>query len=90
MKFRKDQGVLKVPPMGALEAASLVTSEGSQILLGVMHIDDLVRERKKNPKARAWPMYVALALGAHEVHLWPVPHKAGEIKLRYYPPMEEI
>lgn len=90
MKFRKGQKVLHVPPMGALEGANLVTDGGSQIALGVMHIDDLVKERKRNPEERAWPMYVALALGAHEVHLWPIPHKSGELKLRYYPPMEEI
>jgi len=90
MKFRKDQGVVKVPPMGLLDSVNLIAPSGAQIMLGVMHIDDLVKERKKNPKARAYPMYVALAMGAHELHLWPVPHKAGELKIRYYPPLEEV
>jgi len=90
MKFRKNQKLITMPPMGSLESVALVTPEGHQVILGVMHIDDLVKERKRNPEARAWPMYVALAMGAYELHLWPVPHKAGELKIRYYPPMEEI
>lgn len=89
MKFRKGQTILKVPPMGALEGATLQLA-GMQVMIAVTHMDDLIKMRKKYPPEKAWPMYCALALGAHEVHLWPTPHKGGAIKLRYYPPMEEI
>ncbi len=90
MKFRKGQKVLKVPAMGALLWAYLENPGGTPRQLEVVHIDNLVRMRKQYGSEQAWPMQCALAMGAHEVHLWPTPHRAGAIKMMYYPMPEEI
>lgn len=89
MKFRKGQRVLTVPPIGSLEAVTLI-ADGVVAVVAVVHIDDIVKMRKGSAQEQAWPMYAALALGAHEVHIWPTPHRKGELKIRYYPPMLEV
>lgn len=89
MKFRKGQKVLQAPAMGSLESATLIAA-GVEAVLAVVHMDDVVKMRKRGSQEQAWPMYIALAVGAHELHLWPTPHRLGTLKVRYYPPMEEI
>lgn len=88
MKFRKGQKVLTVPPMGELLEAVLDV-DGVEIRLSVVHMGQIQDCRKRYTQGTAWPTMAALALGASEVHLWPTPHKAGVLRLRYYPPVQE-
>jgi hypothetical protein len=53
--------------------------------LSVINMASMQAKRKQYPNEEAWPMCIAHALGAHEVHLWPTPHKAGNVRIRYYP-----
>lgn len=76
--------------MGSLESALLRTPDGQTEHVHVSHMVDIQNKRKRYASDKGWPMICALASGANEVHLWPTPHAAGEIKLEYYPPLEEI
>lgn len=91
MNFRKGQKILRPKPLiASLEYAYLWdTKANTGVALEVVHITTLLANRKRYTST-AWPMQVALAMGENAVHLWPTPHKGGEIKLRYYPPMEEV
>lgn len=88
MKFRKNQRVIKVPPIGELLYVWLVGE--AHIQLQVVHMEKIQELRKRQSQERAWPFMAALAQGADEIHLWPTPHKGGELKIRYYPPQKEI
>lgn len=93
VKFKVGQIKLKVPPMGSLEEACLLDGTITGRRVEVVHIDILLKNRKTfgpSAESRAYPMQVALAMGANEIHLWPTPHKSGEIILKYYPPMITI
>lgn len=90
MKFRKGQEKIKVPPIGELIDAVLVIGD-MEVRLSVVNMEQLHEHRMRyNQDERAWPVMAALARGAPEVHIWPTPHKGGTIKLRYYPPIQEI
>lgn len=89
MKFKKGQKKIDIPPIGELLGASLQRA-ALDLPLQVVHMEEIQKMRKRYPKEEAWPMMAAHALGVDEVHLWPTPHKGGEVKIRFYPPVQEI
>lgn len=89
MKFRKGQKALTVPPIGELLEAVLVLDQ-AEVRLSVVHMEQIVDFRKRYSDGTSWPTMVALARGASEVHMWPTPHKGGTIRLRYFPPAQEV
>jgi hypothetical protein len=84
-KIKFDDGVL----IGSLEQVTLI-ADGVSVALAIVPMEEIQRLRKRHNQERAWPMYVGLAYGENAIHLWPRPHKSGELKIIYYPPMEEI
>ena len=53
-------------------------------MLQVVHMTQIQKMRKNHTGRTSWPMFIAHALGADEVHLWPTPHKAGVVKIKFY------
>lgn len=89
MIFRAGQKCVKVPPIGMLEHVVLKV-DGTYWALNIVPMEEIQKERKRLTTQRAWPMMAALARGQNEVHFWPTPHKKGELKIVFYPPVQEV
>lgn len=97
MKIRKGDTSVKLPPVG--ELCSVLLDTGVQKALGTLHAVTLVTneefDRYINDPATAQTVgriqYATLVTGAKpRLRFFPIPDKACTLRIRYYPPMQEI
>lgn len=84
MKLRKGRATYKLPPIGIVFGGYLHFKDH---IYSMMHVDDKTINREP---ILATPQMFYINKTKTTITFWPVPDRAMEFGLRYYPPVKEI
>lgn len=90
MKLRAGKDTFKMPPFGFVESATWV-ADGSmpmRVRMAYVNMQIMTTLRAEKP-VRGIPVYFAVDQNRNG-YVYPTPDKAGEIRVRYFPPVVEV
>lgn len=92
MKIRKGDTSVKLPPIGRL--VSVFVDTGTKEMMGELHAVTIVSIQDPMFATEAFGDIAFAAITGYStkqrLKLYPTPDKACTLKIRYYPPMQEI
>lgn len=81
-RVRKGMKSFAIPPCERL-VRGWTGVKGQRVMLVEVEIDYIQRKRKEYSDLVGMPLYMALARGSHEVHLYPAPYVSINISIEY-------
>lgn len=84
LRVRKGAREFAVPPCERVDSVVLLRPGGARVTLEQIDMADLAGKRSgANQNFHGAPLYYALAKGAHEVHLFPLPAISMNVEIEY-------